>query len=782
MTVKILKGMGSIRDEEWYFLLTGGVAMDNAFMNPASDWLGDKSWGEICRLSDISAFQGFREDLMENPQDWQQFYDVTDAHKAKLPKLFNSQGLCDNQLSLSELESRAEQKKVEESTKENSNDDENKNLSGLQFLCVLRCLRPDKIVLGVQDFVVKVMGRKFVEPPSFDLEACYNDSLPQTPLVFILSPGSDPMAALLKFSKQRNVGISSISLGQGQGPRATEQVLKGKKDGSWVVLQNCHLAVSWMPELEVMCENFVDEVKAGEIHKNFRLWLTSYPSDAFPVSVLQNGVKMTNEPPKGLRANLLGSYTTDPISDPEFFDGVENGPVFRKLLFGLCFFHALVQERRQFGPLGWNIPYEFNESDLRISVRQLAIFIDAYEDIPWKTLKYTAGQCNYGGRVTDDKDRRTLTVILERLYRPEILKEGFQISDSKDWVTPADGSYSAYIEAIKQFPNVAKPEAFGMHENASITKDQNETNALFKNILLTQNSSNSGGGGKSKDEIVAEVAKSLRSKIPEPFDMEMAQIKYPIRWDESMNTVITQELVRFNRLTAVVRRSLDDIQKAIRGEVVMSVDLEKMFNSVFIGQVPEMWMAKSLSYPSLKPLGGYFADLLKRLEYFDEWLQDKPPATYWISGFFFTQAFLTGTLQNFARKHTVPIDKVEFDFQVMPKSMYKKKPRDGAYIRGLFIEGARWDKETCSLGESIPKVLFAEAPVIWLKPQPHDDDADERNDKRYLCPVYKTSARRGQLSTTGHSTNYVLSIRMPSEKPQAHWIQRGVAMLTQLDD
>ena len=282
MTVKILKGMGSVRDEEWYLLLTGGVAMDNAFINPASDWLGEKSWGEICRLSDVPAFNGFREDLMENPQDWQQFYDVTDAHKAKLPKLFGSQGLCDNQLSLSEMETRAEKQEEETESKE---EDTTTGLSGLQFLCVLRCLRPDKIVLGVQDFIVRVMGRKFVEPPPFDLEACYNDSLPQTPLVFILSPGSDPMAALLKFSKQRNVAISSISLGQGQGPRATEQVLKGKKDGSWVVLQNCHLAVSWMPELEVMCENFVDEVKAGEIHKNFRLWLTSYPSDAFPVSV-----------------------------------------------------------------------------------------------------------------------------------------------------------------------------------------------------------------------------------------------------------------------------------------------------------------------------------------------------------------------------------------------------------------------------------------------------------------------------------------------------------------
>uniref|UniRef100_A0A8C2U959 Dynein axonemal heavy chain 3 n=1 Tax=Coturnix japonica TaxID=93934 RepID=A0A8C2U959_COTJA len=735
LTVGIMKGRGQIDDEVWRFLLTGGVALDNPHPNPAPDWLSDKSWAELVRASCLTNLQGLMEHVRENFSEWKRIYDSVRPHKENFPDAWNT-------------------------------------VTGLDRLVILRCLRPDKIVPAVQQFIVENMGRTFIEPPTFDLGQSYGDSNCCAPLIFVLSPGADPMAGLLKFADDVGMGganIQTVSLGQGQGPIAANMIHQAVTAGSWVVLQNCHLATSWMPALEKICEEVIVPESTND---KFRLWLTSYPSTEFPVSILQNGIKMTNEPPKGVRANLLRSYLNDPISDATFFNSCQKPEMWQKLLFGLCFFHAVVQERRNFGPLGWNIPYEFNESDLRISMQQIHMFLNEYEEVPFEALTYLTGECNYGGRVTDDKDRRLLLSLLSTVYNKDIEQDKYVLVPGGDYYIPPHGPYESYIEYLRSLPSVTHPEVFGLHENADITKDTQETNQLFSGVLLTLPRV-AGGGGRSPQKTVEDLAQDILSKLPSDFDVEEVMRMYPVLYEESMNTVLRQELIRFNRLTQVVRSSLINIGKAIKGLVLMSAELEDVFNSMLMGKVPSMWAAKS--YPSLKPLGSYVSDLLCRLSFFQDWVVDGSPTVFWLSGFYFTQSFLTGVLQNYARKYSIPIDHIGFEFE----NTMEKIPEDGAYVRGLFLEGARWDRESAAIGESLPKILYDPLPVIWLKP---GESSKFLHLNIYSCPVYKTSARRGVLSTTGHSTNYVLSVELPSKQPQKHWINRGVAALCQLDD
>ena len=220
---------------------------------------------------------------------------------------------------------------------------------------------------------------------------------------------------------------------------------------------------------------------------------------------------------------------------------------------------------------------------------------------------------------------------------------------------------------------------------------------------------------KTQDDISFDIALATAKKIPPEFDMEFAGLRYPTKWDESMNTVLTQELERFNKLNDVIQDSLMSFQKAVKGEVVMSSALEQLGQQLFFSKIPTIWEAAS--YPSLKPLAGYVTDFLQRLEFLDKWLNGTAPPVFWVSGFYFTQAFLTGQLQNFSRRHLEPIDNVQFDFVILEKewSQYDAPPVDGAYVYGLFFDGAKWDASENSILDPEPKVtLFCSLFVYFV--------------------------------------------------------------------
>ena len=242
----ILISKNELTYSEMMFFLTGGVGLENTKKNP-TDWLAEKSWDELCRMSDIPEFDGFLPSFKSNLDQWKELYECAAPYNAPYPAPWDEK------------------------------------LTSMQKMIVIRCLRPDKVIPAMSNFIAEKIGKMFVSPPPFDLPGTFADSANNIPIIFILSPGADPMAALLKFASQTGFDgdkFNAISLGQGQGPIAMRMIQKAQESGDWVCLQNCHLAVSWMPTMEKLCEEFNPET----IHPNFRLWLTSYPSDKFPVS------------------------------------------------------------------------------------------------------------------------------------------------------------------------------------------------------------------------------------------------------------------------------------------------------------------------------------------------------------------------------------------------------------------------------------------------------------------------------------------------------------------
>lgn len=369
-------------------------------------------------------------------------------------------------------------------------------------------------------------------------------------------------------------------------------------------------------------------------------------------------------------------------------------------------------------------------------------------------------EANYGGRVTDPQDRRCIKLILSDFYCLEMIsEENHHLSETGAYYVPPDGNKEDYVKFIEdKLPMNDLTEVFGMHDNAEITSAINVTKSMLS-TALTMQPRVSGSAGKSQDQVLKEACEGILGKLPKDFDIEMANKRHPITYEESMNTVLLQEILRFNRLLQIVRSSLINIGKAILGEVTMSTELEDIGNSIFDNRTPAAWMKRS--YPSLRPLASYIVDFVERLEFMQKWIDEAAPPSFWISGFFFTQSFLTGIKQNYARKYVIPIDEIEMDFEVFGQNDgldKDKTPGDGAYVYGLYLEGSRWDTEINKMSESAPKTLFTKMPYIWLRPS---KTVDINFVHTYECPVYKTLDRRGTLSTTGHSTNFVLMIMLP---------------------
>jgi len=278
-----------------------------------------------------------------------------------------------------------------------------------------------------------------------------------------------------------------------------------------------------MPTLDAL----IEEVKA-DMESSFRIWMTTEPSDKFPVTIVQNAVKMTSEPPKGLQQNMIKSYRS--ISDREF-DDCSKPVAFRRLLWGLCFFNAVILERKKFGPLGWNKAYEFSASDLSISTKQLIQFLDFYDEIPFTALTYMVAEANYGGRVTDPQDRRCISTMLNDYYNNDMInEENHKLSPSGTYYVPNDGSRQDYIDFISEkVPLNDLTEVFGLHDNADITSAINATDSILGTALSLQPRATSSSG-KTQDEVLAETCQGIIEKLPGNLDYERAQRKHPVMY------------------------------------------------------------------------------------------------------------------------------------------------------------------------------------------------------------------------------------------------------------
>nr|XP_014340008.1 PREDICTED: dynein heavy chain 17, axonemal-like [Latimeria chalumnae] len=266
---------------------------------------------------------------------------------------------------------------------------------------------------------------------------------------------------------------------------------------------------------------------------------------------------------------------------------------------------------------------------------------------------------------------------------------------------------------------------------------------------------------------VKAILDEILEKLPELFNMVEVMAKVEERTPYIV--VAFQECERMNILTKEVRRSLKELDLGLKGELTITTDMEELSSALFFDNVPDTWTARA--YPSLHGLGSWFTDLLSRIRELESWTTDfLLPNAVWLAGFFNPQSFLTAIMQSMARKNEWPLDKMCLAVEVTKKNKedMTSPPREGAYIHGLYMEGARWDTGTVSIADARLKELTPLMPVVFIKAIPVDR---QETKNIYECPVYKTRFR---------GPTFVWTFNLKTKEKPAKWVLAGVALLLQI--
>jgi len=301
---------------------------------------------------------------------------------------------------------------------------------------------------------------------------------------------------------------------------------------------------------------------------------------------------------------------------------------------------------------------------------------------------------------------------------------------------------------------------------------------LFKSVSeMSPKGGRGDGSGATVGEKVKQLLDDILEKLPEQFPM--VEILERIDDVTPYTGVFLQECERMNSLIFEIRRSLIELDSGLKGDLSITEPMEIMMNALAAQKQPPSW--EKLAWASRASLGPWIADLLMKHTQLLSWTGDLAlPKVSWISGFFNPMAFLVAVMQVASRKNDWALNKLVTTVDVMKKMTPEEMEsgsRDGAYVHGLYLEGARWDMQAGVLEDAFMKELYPKMPVILLRAL-----LAEQEDTRgiYQCPVYKQTER----ATPGFHTpgsGYVFMMQLKTKQPPAKWTMAGVAMLLATD-
>lgn len=734
------------------------------------NWITDnKAWKSIFNIeSKIPDFKGIVNSFTLNSSDWNKWYERKDIENEPLPIDWDAK--C-------------------------------KGYKNLRKLLFIKALRPDKFTTALKNYINLNLKVETKETNIDFKQIILYDMEPYKPLLIIHGNGVDPSETLKKLwnsddvkkkednkTNEANNNLNNVNnssnispynkhidkkdhkkkekkfflstLNEDQLYFTINEIEDIAKIGGWVYLANTHLTLKSIPELEKKLGDL-----GKNVHKDFRLIISTSPTESYPISFLQKCDKIVYENPKGIRTNI-SRLLSDLIKENSKDESIKHERpdiklnYLSKLIFSLCMFHSIVTERRKYKSFGWSTFYDFNYADFSICYDIIKSYVKKstanVHDLPYKAIQELI--CiNYGSRFTNDKDMILLNTYCREFFKSKVLIDKNYVyaqNENSVYSIPDESNYekyknqvasdvtmqnkselfmklSFYHSELDKMPRDDSPEIFGLHYNAEIMSQIQDNYQLISNIkamssdIISANSSIS----TNKNEIILKKIKEILGEFPPNLNEESAMKKSFLPSNDknkkanfdALNYILVQETIKYNLLLKEIKQDLTGLDEALKGSSFISSKNEEIYNCIYLDKVPSNWQK---FYLSTKPFGLYIKDLRLRIKFFTDLIDsyiDNPK--YKLGYFTNPYGFITAIKQAYALSTGKEFYKLSIDFKVIdedktnPGIIPNKGNKGDQYaIQGLYIEGGSWDKKSSSLKEENIQELTNPLPTILMIP------------------------------------------------------------------
>merc|ERR1712038_1275238 len=658
----------------------------------------------------------------------------------------------------------------------------------MHAMLAVQALRADRLPAAAMEFVATTLGRDFVRAAEGEVDlgmVVETQIQPATPILMCSVPGYDASSRVDDLAAELGKSVTSIAIGSAEGFGEAEKAINtAVRSGKWVLLKNVHLAPSWLVTLE-------KKLHSIQAHAGFRLFLTCEINPKLPVNLLRAGRIFTYEPPPGIRANLLRTFST--VSAARMMKPPNERA---RMYFLLAWFHAIVQERLRYSPLGWAKYYEFTESDLRVACDTLDTWIETTamgrtnlppEKVPWKAIRTLLSDCIYGGKIDNEFDQRLLSSFLEKLFVPKSfdgdfnLVSGVSIGDTETNIKMPDGiRRDQFLTWVEQLEDQTSPDWLGLPNNAERVLLAQRGHDLVINLLKMQQldeddelaysdaSSETGvvEGRPAWMRTLHSSSSGWLSLLPAsltPLKRTVENIKDPLYrfFEREVNFGV--------KLLGTVRQDLEDVVAITSSGKKQTNHHRSLIATLTKGMIPASWVRYKV--PTSCSVASWVTDFssrVKQLTSVSKAVSNSGASqlkcfNVWMGGLFNPEAFITATRQCVAQANSWSLEELHLDVCVADTENEKPSFDDCSFaVEGLKLFGAVCRNNQLAISAEISTNLRLTR-LRWIKKSDLPDAA------KIVLPVYLNSTRKDLLFTVD------LQIKQGQRIYEFH--ERGVAII-----